>query len=488
LIKNLSSWALLQGNLEAARALPSDRESSRRGPTSTWPLLGAIASGTVLTPLNSAMIAVALIDLSRHFGLDFHAVTWLISAFYLTSSVGLPVMGRLGDLYGRKRIFLFGLSLVAIASGLAPFAPNFTLLIVLRVVQAVGGSALYPSGLGILRQARVDRHERALAILSSSSSVAASIGPTLGGLLVGFAGWQAIFLVNVPIVAVSLTVSARVLPSDPPREGARRRTREVIESLDPIGGLSFAVSLVALLWFLLSLSTGAAWPSLLIAIAAGAAFTRLERSARNPFIDLQALLANRALVAACLQYALVNVVLYSIFFGMPSFVEGAKGLGPERAGLVILPMTILGVLMYAPAVRVVERFGIRTSLLIGASAMTTGAFLLLAVDEATGMPQIAGSLAVIGVATAFNTLGLQTAMYAAAPRERMGATAGLFQTSRYLGSILSASLLGLVFGHRIDVPRLHVLSGLLGSIGLLILALSLLSSSFGASRSAGPVA
>src|SRR4051794_22499253 len=113
--------------------------------TATRSLVAAIAAGTVLTPLNSAMVAVALIDLSRDFGLDFHAVTWLISAFYLASAVGLPVMGRLGDLYGPKRIFLIGLALVGIASGLAPFSPIFGVLIVLRVVQAIGAAALYPS-------------------------------------------------------------------------------------------------------------------------------------------------------------------------------------------------------------------------------------------------------------------------------------------------------------------------------------------------------
>jgi MFS family permease len=450
---------------------------------STAPLIAAIASGTVLTPLNSAMIAVALIDLSRDFGLDFHAVTWLISSFYLASAVGLPVMGRLGDLYGPKRVFLAGLALVAAASGLAPFAPSFGVLIALRIVQALGGAALYPSGLGILRSARVPRHERSLATLSSGSSIASSIGPTLGGLLVGVAGWQAIFLVNIPIVALSFTVAVVALPPDPPlRLG--RRVRDMVDLLDPLGALTFAFGLIALLWFLLSLSTGIAWYALPVALVAGAVFVRFEKRSDNPFIDLQALRANHALVAACLQYALVNVVFYSIFFGMPSFIEQAKGRPPAHAGLVILPMTILGVLMYVPAVRVVERLGVRASLLIGASFMTAGTFLLLSVSSDTSVPQIAGTLALVGVATAFNTLGLQTAMYAAAPREQMGATAGLFQTSRYVGSILSASLLGLVFGHRIDVGRLHILSGLLGSLGIVILLLSLLSSSFGSDRAA----
>lgn len=443
-------------------------------------MLGAIASGTVLNPLNSAMIAIALVDLSHDFGLDFHDVSWLISCYYLASSVALPVMGRLGDLYGHRRIFVIGLLLVGVASGLAPFAPNFKALLVLRVVQAVGGSALYPSGFGILREARVPRQARSLAILSSSNSVAASIGPTLGGLLVGVGSWRWIFYVNLPVVAVSLVVAIHALPRDPPFLGFDRRLRDLGRMFDPLGALAFAVGLVALLWFLLSLSAAVSWPSALIALAAGAAFVALERKVPNPFIDLRALRANRALVATYTQYALVNIVFYSFFFGIPSFLEAGRGLSSERTGLLMLSITALGAVMYAPAVRAVERFGVRASLLIGAAFMTAGAFLLLGLNGSTGMPQIAGSLAVLGVSTAFNTLGLQTALYAAAPREQIGTAAGLFQTSRYLGAILSASLLGLVFGPRIDVARLHVLSVALGCLGLLILALTLLTSSFGA--------
>lgn len=465
-------------------------EAGEAGAGTTWPLLASIASGTVLNPLNSAMIAVALVDLSRDFGLDFHDVSWLISCYYLASSVGLPVMGRLGDLYGRKRIFVVGLLLIAVASGLAPFAPNFTTLLVLRAVQAIGGSALYPSGLGILRAARVQRQARALAVLASSNSVAASIGPTLGGALVGIAGWRGIFYVNLPVVVVSLVVSIRALPPDPRLRGLDTGARGLVRSLDPLGALTFAAGLVALLWFLLSLSTAVSWPAALLALAAGAAFVHLERRAANPFIDLGALRANRALVATYSHYALVNVVFYSFFFGIPSFLEVGRGLSSERTGLLMLSITALGVVMYAPAVRTVERLGVRTSLLIGSSFMTAGAFLLLGLGPRTGMPQIAGSLAVLGVSTAFNTLGLQTVLYTAAPRAQIGAAAGLFQTSRYVGTILSASLLALVFGHRIDVPRLHVLSLVLGALALLILGLSFRTPSFGPqarAREVGPL-
>lgn len=467
------------GAREAGAVEAEEAAAPAPGPPRAQPLLlGAIASGTVLNPLNSAMIAVALVDLSRDFGLDFHDVSWLISVYYLASSVGLPVMGRLGDLYGAKRVYVAGLLLIALASGLAPFAPSFRTLLVLRAVQALGGSALYPSGLAILRRIGIRRQARALATLSSANSVAASIGPTLGGVLVGAAGWRGIFYVNLPVVLVSLGVSLRVLPTDPPLRVRRAGVRSLVRSVDPVGATTFAAALVALLWFLLSLSTGVSWPAAVVAVASGIVFVRWERRADGPFIDVDALRENRTLVLTYTHYALVNVVFYSFFFGVPSFLEVGRGLSAESVGLLMLSITAVGVVMYAPAVRTVERLGVRASLLIGSSFMTGGSFLLLALGRETPLPAIAGSLGVLGVSTAFNSLGLQTVLYAAAPRDQVGSAAGLFQTSRYVGTILSASLLALVFGHRIDVSRLHLLGFALGSLGLVILALSLLTSSF----------
>ncbi|HZR91396.1 MAG TPA: MFS transporter [Gaiellaceae bacterium] len=431
-------------------------------------LLATIASGTLLNPLNSSMIAVALVDLARHFRLDFSTASWLISAYYLASAVGQPLSGRLADLHGRKRIFLAGLALVGLASIAAPFAPSFAALVAVRVVQAAGSSALYPAGLSILRSAIRERQTSALGVLSVFASVSAAVGPTLGGYLVGWQGWRAIFVVNLPLVALALALAARVLPADPPR--SRTSLGGELRRLDPAGAVLFAAALVSLLWFLLSLDRGVAWWALPLALAAGATFAHVERRTPEPFLDVRTLAANRQLLRVYAQFALVNVVFYSVFFGVPSFLQEAKGLSAEQAGLVILPIAGVGVLTTPLAARAIERSGPRPAVVAGSLCMTAGTLALLAIGKTTSDLATAGLLALLGVSSGLNNLGLQAAMVEAAPHEQIGSASGLFQTSRYLGTILSASLLGLAFGQRIDANRLHTLSIALAVLsGLIVL-------------------
>src|SRR5947209_197468 len=132
--------------------IPTDSSSSDR-PSDRIPprLVTAIGLGTLLNPLNSSMIAVALLPLHSDFGVSIATVTWLVSGFYLAAAVGQPLMGRLADLFGPRRIFCFGLLLVCVTSALAPWVPAFGWLVALRVLQAFGTSAAYPSGLAIMR-------------------------------------------------------------------------------------------------------------------------------------------------------------------------------------------------------------------------------------------------------------------------------------------------------------------------------------------------
>ncbi|HEX7299388.1 MAG TPA: MFS transporter [Solirubrobacteraceae bacterium] len=433
-------------------------------------LLLAVASGTVLNPLNSALIAVALIDIGRDLRVSFGSVSWLVSSFYLGSAIGQPIMGRLGDLYGRRRLFTAGLVTVGAASAVAPLAPTLGWLVGVRIVQALGSSALFPAGIGLLRHALHGRETRALGVLAISSSISASVGPTIGALLVGWQGWRIVFLVNVPIVLVALVLAARALPPDAAlARPARRGWLELARTLDVRGALAFAAALFCLLWFLLSLVRTPAWWALAAALATAPVFVRWELAAPAPFIDLRTLSANRRLPAVYAQFAAVNVVFYSIFFGIPSYLQAARHFSVEKTGLIMLVITGIGVLTTPAVARLIERAGYRPPLLVGAGFMTAGTLLLLTVGTTTSTPWLVFVLAIIGVSTAFNNLGLQASMYDAAPREHISAASGLFMTSRYLGTILSASLLGAVFGRTIDTGRLHAVALVLVGLAALIL-------------------
>ncbi len=139
------------------------------------------------------MISVAFSRLQDDFGLSFADISWLISTYYLASAIGQPVLGKLSDMFGRKRMFILGLLLVTASSMLAPLSPGFHWLLAFRFVQAIGTSAVFPSGMSIIRSVVTENQARALGILSVFSSTSAAFGPSIGGFLIHYGDWPAIF-------------------------------------------------------------------------------------------------------------------------------------------------------------------------------------------------------------------------------------------------------------------------------------------------------
>ncbi len=446
-----------------------------------WRLVGAVMAGTLLNPLNSSMIAVAVLSLSGAFRVSTVTATWLISGFYLAGAIGMPLMGRLADQFGPRRIFSLGLLLVGLTSALAPLAPAFGWLLALRIVQAFGTVAAYPAGLAIIR-ARDHRGRTpaaALGAISVASSVSAALGPVLGGGLVALAGWPAIFLVNVPVIVVGLVLARRWLPADPASRpalgGAARPWWAALRALDLPGVALFSALLAGALGFLLSLSTRPLWPLLPLAVLAALLLLRRERRVPSPFLDVRLLAANRPLVGVYAQFAAVNLVFYAVFFGLPLWLEEARRFAPGTAGLLLLPVAGVGVLATPLAARLIDRSGPRLSLIVGAVLLLAGSLLLLLFDAATPVWALLAVGAILGVPNGFNNLGLQAALYEAAPAAQMGAAGGLFQTFRYMGAILSTALIGLVLGPRATSESLHALAVVSAVVSALLVVTSILT-------------
>jgi MFS family permease len=186
------------------------------------------------------------------------------------------------------------------------------------------------------------------------------------------------------------------------------------------------------------------------------------------------LAAGRGLSSIYAQFVAVNLVFYSIFFGLPLWLEEVRGAGPGQAGLIVTPFAALGVIATVVAARLIGRRGPGLALVLGATALCAGVVLLLLVGPAMPLAAVVGVVAVLGLPNGFLNLGLQALLFQAAAGAEMGAASGLFQTCRYVGSVLSTSLLGVVFAGGVTSAGLHVLAVALTGISGALLAATLL--------------
>lgn len=448
---------------EAIESIPDMSESAKRRRNL---LIIAVALGTLMNPLNSSMIAVALSRLQEDFHLTFLDSSWLISTYYLASAIGQPVMGMLSDRLGRKRLFMIGLCMIAIASALAPLSPSFGWLIGFRIIQAIGSSILFPSGMGIIRSEITTNQAQSLAVLSIFNSTSAAFGPSVGGFMLHFGDWPAIFLVNFPIILGSLVLAVKSFPRDKPNEQKNR-------PIDWAGIALFSMAIVCWLLFLLSLSSGIDWWKLLISILLTAGFVLFELRMKDPFIDVTALIRNRNLSLVYVQFILVNIVFYSIFFGVPTYLQKVQGFNPSVTGMVMLSVAGFGVVISPFAGRWIDHKGSKPALVWGSIAVITGSLLLLTIQNESTPVYIFAVLSVMGISNGLNNLAMQTALYTFVQPEETGAASGLFMTSRFVGTILSSSLLGLAFGQHITSANFHIIAAAGACIGVAILLLSL---------------
>ncbi|WP_188940827.1 MFS transporter [Nakamurella endophytica] len=409
--------------------------------------------GAVLNPINTSIIAVALVPIAAAFDATAAHTAWLISALYLATSIGQPLVGRLVDLHGPRPLYLVGTALTGIAGVLGMLAPSLGVLVVARVVLGLGTCAGYPSAMYLIRSEarRTGRSSPAgvLTALSLSTQTVAVVGPALGGLLIALGGWRATFAVNVPLSLACLVLGARVLPRGAVLDAGGERER-----LDVPGVLLFAATLLALLLFLVDLRVARLWLAGL-AVVAGAAFAVRELRCREPFVDVRVFAGNVPLLLTYLRAVAAATVSYSFVYGFTQWLEDGRGLSATAAGLVLLPTFGIGMLVTTLTGRRPE---IRAKLLVGAVGQVVVCVLLLFVHPGAAVVFLVGIAALLGIPQGLTNLAIQNTLYHQADPARIGASAGLLRTFLYLGAMLASSAGGAAFGASADTHGLHELA------------------------------
>jgi MFS family permease len=440
----------------ATRAGSSERFDRR--------LLAPMIAGAVLNPVNSSIIAVALVPIGAAFGAPPAQTAWLVSALYLATAIGQPVVGRLIDLYGPRRLFLAGTSLTGIAGVVGVLAPGLGVLVAARVLLGFGTCAGYPAAMSLIRREseRTGRDSPAgvLAVLAVSTQTVAVIGPPLGGLLIGLGGWRTTLAVNIPLAAAGVILGLLWLPRTPlPRRGSR-------PVLDLPGMGLFAVTLVSLLLFLMDFSH---WYLLPVTVLAAAGFAVRELRQEEPFIDLRVLGGNLPLLTTYGRALLAYIVSYAFLYGYTQWLEQGRGLSASHTGLLQLPLFLTGILVSTTTGR---RKEIRGKLLVGAAAQLAGCLMLPALGPDSAIWLLVVVAVVFGVPQGLNSLALQNAVYYQAEPERTGSSAGLLRTFGYLGAIVAAAATGAFFPHQADTAGLHRLAWFLLVVAVLFLVIT----------------
>ncbi|MGD9985781.1 MFS transporter [Pseudonocardia sp.] len=431
-------------------------------------LIAPMMLGATLNPVNTSMIAVSLVPIGLAFGASPSETAWLVSGLYLATAVGQPVVGRLVDVHGPRRLYLAGTALAGLAGILGMLAPSLWVLVIARVLLGFGTCAGYPAAMYLIRsegrRTGQDSPASLLALLAIASQIVAVVGPTIAGVLVGLGGWRAVFAVNVPLAVACLVLGALRLPRHPAPDADAPRPRT-----DLLGIALFAVTLTTLLLFLMSPSTGH-WYLVLVAVAAAAVFAVRELRATSPFVDLRVLGGNPALVATYVRALLTFTIGYAFIYGYTQWLQETRGLTPTQAGLLMLPMFVTTIAVTALTGR---NGAVRAKLVVAALAQVVQVALFLALGADSGIWLLVLIAVAGGVAMGLGGLGNQNAVYHQSDAERTASSAGLLRTFSYLGAIVAAAATGEFFADGADTPGLHRLAVFLLVVGGICLVVTL---------------
>lgn len=401
-------------------------------------MLGSIGLGTFISVINGSIVNVALPNIAEVFGVELPTVQWVVLAFLLTISSALPVVGRIADMVGRRKIYAGGFLILMTGSLLCGLANSIEMLVASRVLQAVGAAMPMANGMAIVTSTFPARERgQALGIVGSIVAIGALVGPTLGGFLVSALGWHWIFFVNLPLGMVAFVTATILLPDDQPVGGG--------EKFDFPGAALFAAAMLALLLAVSGVGTGAFQELLwVIAGVAGAAFFWTELHQPYPVVDLS--LFRRRLFSASLGAAFLAFLSMSAnVFLMPFFLQDLLGYEPYQAGLLMIP--------YPLVMAVVAPLSGWLSDVIGPLWLTTGG-LAINIVGLLSLGYLGADATYLDIALRLGLLGLGMGMFqspnnstvmGAVPKNKLGTAGGVNALVRNVAMVLGTAIIVALF-------------------------------------------
>ena len=398
-------------------------------------LMTTLSGATLLASLGISIATIALPTLARTFPVTLAELQWVILAYLLSMTVTIVSAGRLGDLYGPRRVLLLGLALFTAASILCAVSPNLAVLIAGRALQGVGGAIITALPMSIARDAvPEDRMGAAMGLLGTMSAAGTALGPSLGGILMAHLGWQAAFFLLATGGAAIVMIALRALPAG--RPGVEPKPR-----MDWLG-----TSLLALaLGFYALAATGSGTAMLLLpATLVFVVFLRVQMRAPSPLIPLS-LVRGRFIGTGLAMNLLLGTVMMSTLVVGPFFLSFALGLDETLTGLVMAVGPVTAAFAGAPAGRIVDRLGTDRARLLGLVETIAGFLCLALLPRWLGMAGYVGALIVLTPGFQLFLAANNASVMVAAPAAQRGVLSGLLGLSRNLGLLTGASVMATIF-------------------------------------------
>ena len=429
---------------------PATKTGGERDPNDRrrWLALLLVCVAQLMIVVDGTVVNVALPAIRGSLGFSETGLSWVVNAYLLTFGGFLLLGGRAGDLFGRRRVFAFGLGLFTFASLLCGVSGSQGLLVAARALQGVGGAIIAPAALSIIITTFKDPESRARAmgVWAFVVSGGASVGVLLGGALTQTFGWPWIFFVNIPVGLAALALCRPLLDPDPKRVA---RDPGASGGFDLPGAFLVTSSIVAAVYAIVGAAQNPpAATGLILALSAAlmAAFAAVERRTRDPLVPPGVFARSRNLTASNAIMALAVVGMFGWFFFSALYLRRVLGYDSLATGLAFLPATLaLGVISQGPAARAVKSFGIKRTIIGGLGLMALG-LLLFARAPADGrfLLDVLPGMLVLGVGAAFGFMAVILAATADVPEEEAGLASGLVNTSQQMGGALGLAALAAV--------------------------------------------
>ncbi len=406
-----------------------------------WWTLGAVAFGLFMIMLDNTIVNVALPAIEHSLHMSISSLEWIVTAYALTFAALLITGGKLGDMFGRRKMFIVGLVVFTLASLACGLAPSAGFLIGARAVQGIGAALMNPATLSIITATFPPKERgQAIGIWAGVSALALAIGPLLGGLIVDNINWHWIFYVNVPVGVVGIVVSYFFITE------SRDTSHE--QSIDLPGLATSGGSLLALSYALIE-GNKHGWTSPeILGLFAGAAvllaaFILLEMRQRLPMLDLS-LFKIGSFVGANLVAMLVSLGMFGVFFFISLYVQNVLGYSPTKAGAIFLPMTVLIILVAPIAGKLSDRIGSRWLMGAGMSILGVSLLLYQRIGLHTGFWSLLPQLVLGGVGMALTMSPMTSAAMGSVPIDKAGVGSGVLNSFRQVGGSLGIALMGAI--------------------------------------------